>query len=451
MVMTRTELKAVDTALSTVETLMEPGREGVFVFTTGDYSSRVASDTQEGIYVASNGTPASSGAWVRLAKSELRASWFGAQGDANASTGAGGTDDTVALNKFFEALYLAPYPAGLLVGAIGNQFKISGSLCPYPGAVVRGSGSNATIWGPISDGIIKPYNSCNQRTDNVVLENFSIDGMSTAASYGILLQNGSGWRCQNILIRNVSTGVDVYNSININAGLDASNYNVFDKVAVVSSTNGFVFENNANSNELRGCRTNNVQYPVIDAGNDNGAVKCQFEVFTTAISCNNGAVSGYMSTNFRAIACRFETGTTAHKFAAEAQTPHVESPHYENVTKQIDNAIATAGHKPQIFGVDGLSTGVDGSHFAQVKMRRVTVNFPSINAGMSADVYVPVAGMTSSDFVVAQATSYLEAGLSLCTLQTGGGFYVRLVNSRSVAVDPVTQTFNCLTFKIVTD
>lgn len=104
-VATRTALKALDTTLDGVAFLKESGREGTFVWRSGDYSSRIAADTAEGVYVKANAIASASGAWVREAADTpvWLASWFGAVGDdstdnataiaaANSAfTGGGGT------------------------------------------------------------------------------------------------------------------------------------------------------------------------------------------------------------------------------------------------------------------------------------------------------------------------------------------------------------------------
>src|SRR5690606_3413230 len=48
----RTALKALDTSHFSAAYLMESGREGQFVFRSGDYSTEVTNDPNEGVYVA---------------------------------------------------------------------------------------------------------------------------------------------------------------------------------------------------------------------------------------------------------------------------------------------------------------------------------------------------------------------------------------------------------------
>lgn len=80
-VATRTDLKALDTTRVTTAYLKESGREGIFRWTTGNYSSQIASDTLEGVYIKADAIASSAGAWVRSAYLEgntVDVRWFGA-------------------------------------------------------------------------------------------------------------------------------------------------------------------------------------------------------------------------------------------------------------------------------------------------------------------------------------------------------------------------------------
>ncbi|SDH08615.1 hypothetical protein [Pelagibacterium luteolum] len=61
----RTTLKALDTDTITHVYLTERGREGQFIWRTGDYSDEVAADTAEGTYIEADAVAATHGAWVR--------------------------------------------------------------------------------------------------------------------------------------------------------------------------------------------------------------------------------------------------------------------------------------------------------------------------------------------------------------------------------------------------
>lgn len=78
VVATRTDLKSIDTSINTVAFLLEAYRAGLFIFSLGDYSSEVAADTQEGIYIAADGIATTTGAWVRQFSGLPLIDWFGA-------------------------------------------------------------------------------------------------------------------------------------------------------------------------------------------------------------------------------------------------------------------------------------------------------------------------------------------------------------------------------------
>jgi hypothetical protein len=77
----RSVLKSMSPSFFKAINLTEGGRSGLFVWTSGDFSSQVAADTLEGIYIAANSVPASSGCWVRaLPDGQMNIKWFGAVG-----------------------------------------------------------------------------------------------------------------------------------------------------------------------------------------------------------------------------------------------------------------------------------------------------------------------------------------------------------------------------------
>lgn len=78
-VATRTALKALDTTRDTLAYLTEGGREGVFVWKTGNFSAEITLDTLEGLYVKADAIASTAGAWVRSRENGVvNVLWFGA-------------------------------------------------------------------------------------------------------------------------------------------------------------------------------------------------------------------------------------------------------------------------------------------------------------------------------------------------------------------------------------
>lgn len=83
-VASRALLKAANTSALAVN-LTEPGREGLFLWHTGEFAARITADPQEGVYIPSDSVPSSTGAWVRIFTDKVDVRWFGAQrNDASA-------------------------------------------------------------------------------------------------------------------------------------------------------------------------------------------------------------------------------------------------------------------------------------------------------------------------------------------------------------------------------
>lgn len=97
-------LAAMDGSVTPVVLLnTTDGRRGVFVWTSGNLSSFVTTDTRQAVYVAPSAAPTgASGAWVRHRDhAVLHSRWFGTVAD---STGVGlGTDNAAALQALFNA------------------------------------------------------------------------------------------------------------------------------------------------------------------------------------------------------------------------------------------------------------------------------------------------------------------------------------------------------------
>lgn len=116
-VATRTALKALDTTKDTVAILTEAGREGTFIWRSGDYSSHITADTEEGVYVKADAVASSSGAWVREISGEaLNVDWFGAAPNTT-------TDSQPAIQAAYDLIVAT---AGITEGMMGRIVAPSG-------------------------------------------------------------------------------------------------------------------------------------------------------------------------------------------------------------------------------------------------------------------------------------------------------------------------------------
>jgi hypothetical protein len=145
-VATRTALKALDTTKDIVVFLSEAGREGEFVWRTGDFSAQVTADTSEAIYVKATAIASTAGAWVRAKGQPIDLKWCGAKCDA---TGIGtGTDDTTAVDAWV-ALLKFTKSDGYLPGP--TRYNPSTGVWDLTGAnhgmtIMGASKNNAGLW-----------------------------------------------------------------------------------------------------------------------------------------------------------------------------------------------------------------------------------------------------------------------------------------------------------------
>lgn len=82
---TRTLIKALVPSAGMAVFLSEAGREGTFVWRTGDYSTQIAADPAEGVYLKADSVATTVGAWVRADLSDLNAAMFGSMSGADAT------------------------------------------------------------------------------------------------------------------------------------------------------------------------------------------------------------------------------------------------------------------------------------------------------------------------------------------------------------------------------
>ncbi len=100
----RYQLKALNTATAKIAYLGEGARAGFFIWTEGDYTARVAADTQEAVFIKADDVLASVGAWVRAYEGNgVIDTWFGI--DRVAPSATTGPDSTAAFQAALDFCY----------------------------------------------------------------------------------------------------------------------------------------------------------------------------------------------------------------------------------------------------------------------------------------------------------------------------------------------------------
>lgn len=159
-VASRAALKDLDITLDTVAILTEAGREGTFIWRSGDYSTQITADTAEGIYLKADAVATTSGAWVRAYDGGVDLRWFG--------------DDPAAAFAFVAANALPLFiPAG--VHEIAQAIEIDGY-----GLTAYGEGRDVSILKFTTTSGIKLTPASQQQV--VDLRDFAITTTTTAAT-----------------------------------------------------------------------------------------------------------------------------------------------------------------------------------------------------------------------------------------------------------------------------
>lgn len=131
----RLALKSLDTAKYKAAHLAEAGREGIFVWKTGNYSTQVTADASEGIYVKADAIAATAGAWVRQYSGDAVVTWFGALCD-------GTTDDSAAVLAAQDVVTSVFVPRTMFIdAAVTLPVGFVVNFAPGATTTIGGSGS----------------------------------------------------------------------------------------------------------------------------------------------------------------------------------------------------------------------------------------------------------------------------------------------------------------------
>lgn len=189
----RTALKALDTTKDILAYLKEDGREGIFEWTSGDFSAQITADTLEGVYVKADAIASTAGAWVRQGFTELLPKWFGAV------VNSGATDSGPAIQAAIDIGNLIKVPVRLPIGTLYT----AQTLHVYAQSVLLGYGKSQSFIkakdgsGAFADGkgILETFNflslidtatkfvTDSGMTWGFVLKGFTVDG-NRQVNYG---------------------------------------------------------------------------------------------------------------------------------------------------------------------------------------------------------------------------------------------------------------------------
>jgi hypothetical protein len=184
-------LKALNTAKDVVAILMESGREGIFNWKAGDYSTHIAADTSEGVYVKADGIASTAGAWVRQYDGEMSLEWFGAAAYTDealiALNGAASIDTQAAANSaaLAAADSLAVFLGGARILARGQIYVVNTRYERSDGVHLIGDGVGE--WEPIFASRPKTWEGTTFLFKGAGAANLTFDGITS-------MEHGGGWR-----------------------------------------------------------------------------------------------------------------------------------------------------------------------------------------------------------------------------------------------------------------
>lgn len=285
VVATRTAMKELDTAIVSIALLTEDGRSGMFRWSSGDYSTQIAADTMEGIYVKATAVAATSGSWVRIYSGAPSVKWFGAVGDGVAA-------DLPSLQACTDLCVSALIPNGV--------YKTDGPWLIDDGCTLHFESRDAEINSTSVSAIIRPRGYLTTRNFHIVINNGTLRGTGKSGPVGIDFSSTSMGKIFGTFITYVGVGVKQGGT-----GSQGAFYNEFHSVDITTVTTGYQNGTLANSNTVYGGRVTDCVVGTDDDDNSCNTYDClAIESFTT--SAHRISNSGSASQRTRSINCRWE-------------------------------------------------------------------------------------------------------------------------------------------------
>lgn len=318
----------------------DPDRGGTFVRRTGNQSSLITADPQEGLYWAPSGEDGSDGCFARQFSGPANVRWFGATGD-------GATDDIAALNASTALCRHVYVPGGTYrttaPWSLPDQTRIEGETissvidAQHSGPAIRGnqSGVARNFW--------------------LQINRLQIRG-NGSTSHGLDLNNWTYARTNDLFITNCATGIR-----HGDAGASAY-YNYHTSTTITGCPIGV--RNGALGNEIGffGLRIGGCTIGTDDSLNSGVFyVGSAVEAFTLAA---HRVGNGGATVNIRFLSPRVEGGPLGFDFKSGAQDCLVWGPGITAVTTEIadggirtvyQSSIGTLLHMPA--SASGLPSG----------------------------------------------------------------------------------------------
>lgn len=344
---------------------------------------------------------------------------FGAVGD-------GVADDTAAIQAALDESKGVYFPQG--------TYKITSALNMSSDSYVFGCGRSSVIQSTHNGAIFQGKNVTPASGTNVrVYRGGGTDlyligpGSGLGASIGLDMRGCSQFKWYNIGIQDVNSGVvqgDGYSTY----------YNEYYATDIANVVFGYYNTQLANENTVFGGRVLNSTIGTQDSDNShNKYIGVAVEGWITAGHKVAAPTAQYISF----ISSRLENaGGTGIVIDATAQATYILAPAFQSLSTNINNA----GDGTTVVS-DVNWTINSGTTITKHQSITATLDFSSISANTSQDIFVANTGSTVNDSVFVTPNPSVASNLMFMAIPATGGVYVRCANVSTGAIDPASQSF----------
>lgn len=390
--------------------------------------------------------------------------------------GDGSTDDTTALQSFFDALGTSPRLTGLLVGSSGVTFKTSAALVLKYGAKVVGNGW-ATVINPTHNGaVIKTDGTSTVASGSIYLEDFSIVGKTATVtgiskanpavvtcSGGHSFANGDTIRLPNVLGMTQVAG-NTYTVAGATAttfqlsGVDSTGYSTYTSGGdVVYSASVGVDMRYSSSNRLRNIRVQGLATGFFKF-TDSGTVGCYYNriIDCEVSSCDIGdqSYTGANSNETRGLrvnVCRLPVYDAGNGNDYDVLAAEVFSTAVTAVSGSADSVFKLVRAENAVSGgtVFSIGSGVTG---AKIPVRPHIVNTPTVISDSGTGTMSYEAAPKAWAYVTQSGGTYtLSAGYNIASITKNSTGNVTITFNTAFASTSFAAVFSVNLFSAVND